>query len=176
MSREHPNRCALTLDHVDQRWMIDLANTPLLAKYIADNPFDPTLDAHLLAELEAVRDADGFIFIVDVRAFRAEASLHTLEVLRRHLAAFGRELDTIPCMFQANTHDRSLEAAQGVFKQWDATEGFSVVLSDESSPLPMSWVREHFRSGCCWYTESNANRDVGTVEAVTELIRLIPSR
>jgi hypothetical protein len=173
VSREHPNRCALTLDHAGQRPTIDLANTPLLAKYIVDNPFAPTIDAHLRAELEAVRDADAFIFVVDVRRFRAEASLQTLEVLRRHLAAFGRELDTIPCMFQANTHNMSAEAAQGVFKQWGPTVGFSVVPSEEHSRLPMNWVSEHFSSGCCSYTESDADRDVGTVEAVTELIRLI---
>jgi hypothetical protein len=150
--------------------VIHLTTTPLLAKYIVEDPLDPTLDAHLLREFEAVRDADGFIFVVDVRSFRAEASLHMLKVLRRYLAVFGRELDRIPCVFQANTHD---QAAQAVFKQWDPTNGFSVVPSQETFPLPMSWVKEHFNSGCCSYTESMADFDIGTVEAVAELIRLI---
>lgn len=110
---------------------------------------DPTSDPRLVNELKFLRDTDAILFVVDVRKERAEASLEAFQVLQRDLRRHGdRDVDGLPIVFQVNRHETQ-------------------------SGLPLSWVREHFRASRASYVESNASKDVGTLEALDLLVRRV---
>jgi hypothetical protein len=99
-------------------------------------------------ELDFLAHVDGVIFVIDSRLVRSEASLESFEVLQYELAHRKRDPSSVPMVFQANQRD----------------------LPDIVS---MEWVRDCFRSERAVYTESIATRDIGTVEAMYAILRLL---
>ena len=70
------------------------------------DPLDPNLDSRVVEELERLRNVDGFIFVVDTRRERTDASVEALERLENDLRSRGRSLAEIPVVFQANWLDQ----------------------------------------------------------------------
>jgi hypothetical protein len=129
-------------------WQVNACVSIFRAWLWHENPLDPNLDERIVYEIDMLPRCDGFIFVVDVRQDRAEASVEALEILIRDLAARGGELDRFPIVFQANRLN-----ARGADS--------------------MDWVRQTFRSRHAGYVASNAKEGIGTVDALRELLKLI---
>ena len=117
-------------------------------KYWYDDPNSPTLNSSIRAEIVDVQNSDAFIFIVDSRDFRVDASSEALEQLRSDLHAVGRELDECPVVFQFNRRDDLRAVSPGL-------------------------LRERFQSKCGLQIETVATRDEGTVAAIRALQGLL---
>jgi hypothetical protein len=111
---------------------------------------DPTAEPRLVNELKFLRETDAILFVVDAREERSEASVEAFRVLQRDLKRHGNKhadsVDGLPIVFQVNRRENQRS-------------------------LPMDWIREHFRTSRCSYVESDALRDIGTLEALDELVR-----
>ena len=147
--------------------MVALGNTLAISRYADHEPLAAE-DPFIRAELDAMRRADGFIFVVDARPIRAEASQVVFFQFKRDLVAFGRDPDDCPVVFQVNHPPPPQEVLS-----WDPVNGYSPVPQGDFLPLPMAWVRDNFSTRRCAYIETSAHLGVGTTEAVVELVRLI---
>jgi signal recognition particle receptor subunit beta len=116
----------------------------ILNRGTRDSPLDP----RVRRELNWLRDADGFVFVLDSQPARQPANREQLALLERDLRAEGRELDEIPVVFQANKRDLPNSTA-------------------------METLREEFRTGLCAHAESVASEGVGVLETVRLLLSMI---
>lgn len=139
-------RIALSLD--GQQWEVMASVSAFRAWLWHEDPSAPDLDARLVTELDRLATCDGFIFVIDARRERAEASLEALEVLERDMASRGAQLRDVPIVFQANR-------------------------LDAPNAHPMSWVRAAFSAHGAQHFESHANEGVGTVQVFEALLRQI---
>lgn len=163
-----PEDRAATVELAGLRLRVTVETTTSLSKFTSYDPLSSADDPFIRAELDSIRRAHAFIFVVDPRRIRAEASQLAFARLARDLAAFGRVLDEQPLVFQVNVPPPPQELLE-----WDPAGGFSVAPSEELSTMPMQWVREHFRTRRCVYVESRAHEGIGTDRAVVDLVRLL---
>jgi hypothetical protein len=142
---------SLRLD-VDGRALQLVVTANWVRGWLRYDPVAPAIPPPYLAplqhELHQLAIVTGFIFVIDSRPIRNEASIEALEDLARDTAARGRDLNEIPTVFQANFRD-----------QRDAR--------------PMQWIRDNFRLPRCAYVESVATKGTGVLDSVKELVRLI---
>jgi signal recognition particle receptor subunit beta len=71
----------------------------------------PGSDACEAVRAELLQEADGVVFVADLRRERHEASLAALEELLAHLSTQGRSLDDIGLVIQYNHRDAADETA-----------------------------------------------------------------
>jgi hypothetical protein len=107
-------------------------------------------DVHpaVVAELDWLARADGFVNVVESRASLSEYVLYSQDELTRRLATRGVQIERVPTVFQINKRDLP-------------------------NICTVAWVREHLRADRCAYVESVATNDIGTWEAFTALVELI---
>jgi signal recognition particle receptor subunit beta len=69
----------------------------------------PGGDAHADTRQKLVRDADGIVFVADLRADRYNATLESLKELQNHLKSHGRSLREVLLVIQYNHRDEADE-------------------------------------------------------------------
>lgn len=107
---------------------------------------DLDLDPRIRLELGWIGDADGFVFVVDSRPQRLEASVEAYERLCADLRSLSRDIRETVVVFQLNRRDAS-----------DA--------------LSLDVVRRSLPAAGGVFVESVATKNLGTVEALGECIR-----
>ncbi len=70
---------------------------------IASAPGDPI---HRSTRKTILRDVDGIVFVADARSEMMEQNIESLKDLEESLAAYGRDLDEVPLVFQWNHSDQ----------------------------------------------------------------------
>jgi signal recognition particle receptor subunit beta len=70
---------------------------------ISSAPGDPI---HRSTRKTLLRDVDGIVFVADARSEMMEQNLESMKDLEENLAAYGRDLDEVPLIFQWNQSDQ----------------------------------------------------------------------
>jgi hypothetical protein len=103
--------------------------------YLYTIPIGPE---HAEARQRLLEEADGIVFVADLRPTRHEATLKALDELRAHLAAQGRALDDLVLIVQYNFRDLADEnAVEALHRRLDlqADGVFESVASDGTGVL-----------------------------------------
>jgi hypothetical protein len=114
-------------------------------------PSSPFCDRGVRREIDHIAQAHGLIFVIDSQRGREDANLGTFARLRRDLAEADVDLAVMPVVFQANKRDLA-------------------------EIVTMEWVTNTFRVETCAYVESAAMKNVGTLEAMRELLALVETK
>lgn len=143
--RQKSHRLSIAIDGLET--CIDVVANVHRGHVFYRGPEDPNLPPAVAREIEDVVACSAFVAVLPCRKPRLEICEDTLFQLRMDLAAYGRDLDKIPVVFQ-------------------------LTQTDYADRLDPEWVRTHIRTAICDHVVADPRSGAGVREAIETLLRL----